>query len=379
MARRHRPRARQHGRCAGRAFPTPATAHRLEPQPRDDHRGRGVRGSDLIVACVLRLRRDARGADGAGRRRPSWSARRSSSSRAAARRCPQPRRVGARRCRPLPRRLDRQYPARIGDGPRSSSTRATATAYDLHSATLVALGGRPTFVGETRPRRGCRPGVAVVPVRQRCSACFRAPRSCEAEGADAAAVFDAVPSFGIEIAAEAHYARGLIRRQGLPRRPGDARRHLAGDGAHPRRGGREPASATPCRAWCATSPRRRWPRAAAARRSRRSSRCCGRDESPTPGGGARDDEPGEVRGEPHRCGNCTPSPCSSPAHDLAAPFRRRRGRTRARRPVRVARGEVRSVSAGADRPISTSPRRGTRRPPARRRARATTAGRATRR
>ena len=35
----------------------------------------------------------------------------------------------------------------------------------------------------------------------------------EAEGADAAVVFDSVPSFGIEIAAEAAYARGLIRRR----------------------------------------------------------------------------------------------------------------------------------------------------------------------
>jgi hypothetical protein len=39
----------------------------------------------------------------------------------------------------------------------------------------------------------------------------------EAEGADPAVVFDAVPSFGIEIAAEAAYARELIVRNDVSR------------------------------------------------------------------------------------------------------------------------------------------------------------------
>jgi 3-hydroxyisobutyrate dehydrogenase-like beta-hydroxyacid dehydrogenase len=105
------------------------------------------------------------------------------------------------------------YPARIGDAATIIFYSGDHTAYDLHSATLVALGGRPTFVGDD-------PGLAAAADLAWLSFLYgsmlgllQGAAFLQAEGADAGVVFDAVPSFGIEIAAEAHYARGLIRRR----------------------------------------------------------------------------------------------------------------------------------------------------------------------
>jgi 3-hydroxyisobutyrate dehydrogenase-like beta-hydroxyacid dehydrogenase len=105
------------------------------------------------------------------------------------------------------------YPARIGDAPTIIFYSGDHTAYDLHSATLVALGGRPTFVGED-------PGLAAAADLAWLSFLYgtmlgllQGAAFLQAEGADPSIVFRAVPSFGIEIAAEAEYARSLIHRR----------------------------------------------------------------------------------------------------------------------------------------------------------------------
>ena len=104
------------------------------------------------------------------------------------------------------------YPARIGDAPTIVFYSGDRGAYDRHRVTLEALGGRPTFVGEA-------PGAAAAADLAWLSflyatmvGLFQGAAFLEAEGADPAVVFDAVPSFGIEIAAEAAYARELIAR-----------------------------------------------------------------------------------------------------------------------------------------------------------------------
>ena len=104
------------------------------------------------------------------------------------------------------------YPARIGDAPTIVFYSGDRAAYDRHRATLEALGGRPTFVGEA-------PGAAAAADLAWLSflyatmvGLFQGAAFLEAEGAEPAVVFNAVPSFGIEIAAEAAYARELIAR-----------------------------------------------------------------------------------------------------------------------------------------------------------------------
>jgi 3-hydroxyisobutyrate dehydrogenase-like beta-hydroxyacid dehydrogenase len=105
------------------------------------------------------------------------------------------------------------YPARIGDAPTIIFYSGDHDAYELHASTLVALGGRSSFVGDD-------PGLAAAADLAWLSFLYgtmlgllQGAAFLQAEGADAAVVFDAVPSFGIEIAAEAQYARGLIRRR----------------------------------------------------------------------------------------------------------------------------------------------------------------------
>lgn len=105
------------------------------------------------------------------------------------------------------------YPARIGDPPTVIFYAGDRDAYELHSATLVALGGRPAFVGDD-------PGLAAAADLAWLSFLYgtmlgllQGAAFLEAEGADPAVAFDAVPSFGIEIAAEARYARDLIARR----------------------------------------------------------------------------------------------------------------------------------------------------------------------
>ena len=105
------------------------------------------------------------------------------------------------------------YPARIGDTPTIIFYSGDRNAWEIHSSTLIALGGQSSFVGEA-------PGMAAAADLAWLSFLYgtmigmlQGAAFLEAEGADAAVVFDSVPSFGIEIAAEAAYARGLIRRR----------------------------------------------------------------------------------------------------------------------------------------------------------------------
>lgn len=105
------------------------------------------------------------------------------------------------------------YPARIGNTPTIIFYAGDRNAWEIHSATLVALGGQSTFLGE-------EPGLAAAADLAWLSFLYgtmlgmlQGAAFLEAEGADPSIVFESVPSFGIEIAAEAAYARGLIRRR----------------------------------------------------------------------------------------------------------------------------------------------------------------------
>jgi 3-hydroxyisobutyrate dehydrogenase-like beta-hydroxyacid dehydrogenase len=119
------------------------------------------------------------------------------------------------------------YPARIGDTPTIIFYSGDRNAWEIHSATLIALGGQSTFVGEA-------PGMAAAADLAWLSFLYgsmlgmlQGVAFLESEGADPAVAFDAVPSFGIEIAAEAAYARGLIRRRNYRGNQATLDTHLA--------------------------------------------------------------------------------------------------------------------------------------------------------
>jgi 3-hydroxyisobutyrate dehydrogenase-like beta-hydroxyacid dehydrogenase len=104
------------------------------------------------------------------------------------------------------------YPARIGHAPTIIFYAGDRNAYEIHSATLVTLGGQSTFVGDD-------PGMAAAADLAWLSFLYgsmlgmlQGAAFLEAERVNPSVVFDAVPSFNVEIAAEAAYARGLIRR-----------------------------------------------------------------------------------------------------------------------------------------------------------------------
>jgi 3-hydroxyisobutyrate dehydrogenase-like beta-hydroxyacid dehydrogenase len=120
------------------------------------------------------------------------------------------------------------YPARIGDEPTVIFYSGDRAAFERHRETLAALGGRPTFVGEA-------PGAAAAADLAWLSflygnmlGLFQGAAFLESEGVDAAVVFDAVPSFGIEIAAEAALARDLIARGDYDGDQATLETHLAG-------------------------------------------------------------------------------------------------------------------------------------------------------
>jgi 3-hydroxyisobutyrate dehydrogenase-like beta-hydroxyacid dehydrogenase len=105
------------------------------------------------------------------------------------------------------------YPARIGDAPTIIFFAGDRNAWELHSSTLIALGGQSTFVGD-------EPGLAAAADLAWLSFLYgsmvgmlQGAAFLEAEGANASVVFESVDSFGIEIAAEAAYARNLVRRR----------------------------------------------------------------------------------------------------------------------------------------------------------------------
>jgi 3-hydroxyisobutyrate dehydrogenase-like beta-hydroxyacid dehydrogenase len=104
------------------------------------------------------------------------------------------------------------YPARIGDEPTIIFYAGERAAFDRHRGTLSALGGRPTFVGEAIGGAAAADLAWLSFLYGNMLGLLQGAAFLEAEGAAAAVVFDAVPSFAIEIAAEADYARTLIER-----------------------------------------------------------------------------------------------------------------------------------------------------------------------
>ena len=127
------------------------------------------------------------------------------------------------------------YPARIGDEPTIIFYSGDRAAFDGHRTTLAALGGRPTFVGEAVGGAAAADLAWLSFLYGNMIGLFQGAAFLESEGVDPSVVFDAVPSFGVEIAAEAALARDLIARQRLQRRPGGPVHAPGGHGGHPRR------------------------------------------------------------------------------------------------------------------------------------------------
>ena len=200
------------GGALARAFAAPATRRRAGRGAAIPARGRGLRGLRPGRRLRLRLRRHVRGTHrpASPRRSP---ARPSCSWRPAARPTHADRRSGP----PTP--ASRTSTARSPPTPRGSATRrrsssTPATARPSTAPRDARRARRPTDIrrrsaGRRRGRR--RPRLAVVPLRRHGRALpgRRVPR---VRGRRPSVVFNAVPSFGIEIAAEAAYARELIAR-----------------------------------------------------------------------------------------------------------------------------------------------------------------------
>jgi 3-hydroxyisobutyrate dehydrogenase-like beta-hydroxyacid dehydrogenase len=105
------------------------------------------------------------------------------------------------------------YPARIGDAATVIFYSGDESAYSRHEPVLAALGGRPTFVG-TAPGGAAAADLAWLSfLYGTMLGLLQGAAFCEAEGVDPARIFEAVPSFQIEIAAEAAYAERLIARR----------------------------------------------------------------------------------------------------------------------------------------------------------------------
>ena len=120
------------------------------------------------------------------------------------------------------------YPARIGDEPTIIFYSGDREAFDRHRETLAALGGRPTFVGEAVGGAAAADLAWLSFLYGNMIGLFQGAAFLESEGVDASVVFDAVPSFGIEIAAEAAYARDLIARNDFSGDQAALYTHLAG-------------------------------------------------------------------------------------------------------------------------------------------------------
>ena len=343
------------------------------PQPRDDSPGRGLRALRPDRRCVpdYDATREVLAAPGVGDRSVGKTLRPARDRRPG--RAPEPRPSG-RAARPsVPRRLDRAaIPPGSATRRRSSSTRAT-TAYDRHRRRWWRSAAGRRSSARPRRRRGGRPGVAVVPLRPHARPV--AGRGVPGgRGRRPAVVFDSVPSFGIEIAAEAPYAPRPDPPARLSRRPGHPPRHLAGMEPSSRRRARA-ASATPP---AAPGARRRRAGAAeglAGERRRgdrpRAQRTAIARRPPSRGAPRRRLRTRWPR-RPHLCGGAI-RPWSARI-DLARAAGHRRGRHSSQASVRVARGEVRSVSAGADASSAARRRLETRGAQRARAARATRAG-----
>ncbi len=105
------------------------------------------------------------------------------------------------------------YPARIGDAPTMLAYAGERALWERHRPVLLALGGASALVAE-------EPGGATAVDLAWLSFLYgstlgllQGAAFCEAGGVDPAAAFAAVPSWLVEIAAEAEYARGLIARR----------------------------------------------------------------------------------------------------------------------------------------------------------------------
>lgn len=120
------------------------------------------------------------------------------------------------------------YPARIGDEPTIIFYSGDRAAFDRHRATLAALSGRPTFVAEAVGGAAAADLAWLSFLYGNMIGLFQGAAFLEAEGVDPSVVFDAVPSFGIEIAAEAALARDLIARDDFSGDQAALSTHLAG-------------------------------------------------------------------------------------------------------------------------------------------------------
>lgn len=120
------------------------------------------------------------------------------------------------------------YPARIGDEPTIIFYSGERDAFDRHRATLAALGGKPTFVGEAVGGAAAADLAWLSFLYGNMIGLFQGAAFLEAEGVDPSAVFDSVPLFGIEIAAEAALARDLIARNDFSGDQAALYTHLAG-------------------------------------------------------------------------------------------------------------------------------------------------------
>lgn len=120
------------------------------------------------------------------------------------------------------------YPARIGDEPTIIFYSGDRASFDRHRTTLAALGGRPTFVGEPVGGAAAADLAWLSFLYGSMIGLFQGAAFLEAEGVDPAVVFDSVPSFGVEIAAEAAYARDLIARNDFSGDQAALYTHLAG-------------------------------------------------------------------------------------------------------------------------------------------------------
>jgi 3-hydroxyisobutyrate dehydrogenase-like beta-hydroxyacid dehydrogenase len=104
------------------------------------------------------------------------------------------------------------FPSRIGDSPTIIFYSGGRETFDRHRPVLLAFGGRPTFVGE-RPGAAAGADIAWLSFLYGATlGLLQGAAFCDTEGVDLAVAFDAVPSWLVEIAAEAAYYRSLIER-----------------------------------------------------------------------------------------------------------------------------------------------------------------------
>jgi 3-hydroxyisobutyrate dehydrogenase-like beta-hydroxyacid dehydrogenase len=104
------------------------------------------------------------------------------------------------------------FPARIGDEPTMIAYSGARSAFDSHRETLCALGGRPVFVSDAVGGAAALDLAWLSFLYGNTVGLLQGAAFCESENVDPAYVFQAVPSFLVEIAAEAAYYGTLLRR-----------------------------------------------------------------------------------------------------------------------------------------------------------------------